>query len=63
MAAAGYFERRFKYGKEKKMSGYTARISRGADIAFDTPNELNLFAFSKFMDNDGIFFFDIFQNK
>eukprot|EP00002_Diphylleia_rotans_P014291 TRINITY_DN2785_c0_g1_i3.p1 TRINITY_DN2785_c0_g1~~TRINITY_DN2785_c0_g1_i3.p1 ORF type:complete len:684 (+),score=92.15 TRINITY_DN2785_c0_g1_i3:62-2113(+) len=50
-AAPSYFERRFRHGFSKNASGYTARVSRGSNSAFDTPNEVNLLAASMLTDN------------
>jgi hypothetical protein len=48
----GYLERRFRYALSKGslFTGYTARVSRGADAVWSKPNEANLFYLAKATD-------------
>ena len=49
VSQVGYLRYRFRYGVNKGIVGAVGRIDTNANAALGTPNEINLFAFSRLL--------------
>jgi hypothetical protein len=50
-AAPGYYRYRLAYAREHQGIGYAARIERGSNRALGTPNEVNLWALTRLLED------------